>query len=371
MKVAIVHDWLVSMGGSERCLETFCELYPDATLYTLLYDREKITSETINRMHIVTSFIQEMPLAKTKYRNYLPLFPSAIEKFDLKGYDMVISLSHCAAKGVLSHPESLHICYCCTPMRYAWDFYSQYFNRDNCSWPMLQIIPHFMNYLRKWDVASSERVDYYISVSNYIKDKIKRYYSRESEVIYPPVDTDFFLPDGEPENYFLIISRLVNHKRIDVAVNAFNELKLPLVIIGEGPRYKSLVEKAGPNIKFLGFQPDEVTKKYYSKCRALILPSEEDFGITPLEVQSCGRPVIAYGKGGILETVIPGKTGELFPEQSAGSLIDAIRKFRSEKYDPVFIRQNALKFSRANFKKQLENSIQDKIARSKKKAPAR
>jgi glycosyltransferase involved in cell wall biosynthesis len=371
MKVAIVHDWLVSMGGSERCLETFCQLFPEATLYTLVYNPKKITSEIINRMHIVTSFIQDLPFAKKKYRNYLPLFPTAIEKFDLKGYDLVISLSHCVAKGALTYPGTLHICYCCTPMRYAWDFYYQYFNKENLNWPMLRIVPYFMSYLRNWDVASANRVDYYIAVSNYIKEKINKYYRRESEVVYPPVNTAFYLSEGNEgkyEDYFLIVSRLVPHKRIDVAIKAFNELNLPLFIIGEGPKLKKLAKIAHSNIKFLGMQSDEVVKKYYAKCKALILPSEEDFGITALEVQSCGRPVIAYGKGGVLETVIPGKTGELFYEQSSKALINVLKNFNPGKFDSEFIRQNSLKFNKECFRTQLENTIQDKLKKRKNKS---
>lgn len=365
MKVAIIHDWLVSMGGSERCLEAFCQLFPDATIYTLVYDPRKITSEHINRMHIVASFIQDLPLARTKYRNYLPLFPAAIERFDLKGYDLVLSLSHCVAKGVVTYPETVHVCYCCTPMRYAWDFYPQYFNSENLSWPALKVAPYFMDYLRRWDVVSSERVDYYIAVSDYIKEKINRYYHREAEVVYPPVNTDFYLSDGRCDDYFLIVSRLVPHKRIDIAIKAFNELKLPLFIIGEGPKLKKLVEIAGPNIRFLGMQPDEEVAKYYARCKALVLPSEEDFGITALETQSCGRPVIAYGKGGVLETVIRDKTGIFFHEQTREAVIDAIRNFKPEKFDPAVIRQNSLRFNSDRFRSQLENAIKDRMKKGK------
>jgi len=362
MKVAIVYDWLVWMGGGERCLEVFCELFPDAIIHTLLYSPEKITSEIIKKTKIKTSFIQNLPFAKKYYRNYLPLFPTAIEQFDLRDYELVLSFSHCVAKGVITSPETCHISYCCTPMRYAWDFYHEYFNQAKYNGASKYIIPFFINYLRTWDVISAHRVNYYIAISNYVKKKIKKYYNCESDVIYPPVNTSFYLPsDSKPDKYFLIVSRLVPQKKIDIAIKAFNTLGFPLIIIGTGPEEKYLKSISKQNIQFLGWQPDEVVKKYYAECRAFLLPGEEEFGITPLEVQSCGRPVIAFAKGGAKETVINNQTGILFYPQTPSALKDVILNFDDSKFDPKTIRNHSLKFSKDNFKTNLKNYIDTKL----------
>jgi glycosyltransferase involved in cell wall biosynthesis len=357
LKVALIHDWLTGIRGGERVLEVFCELFPEASLFTLLHLPGKLTP-TIERMEIKTSFINRLPFASKVYRHYLPLFPAAIELFDLSGYDLIISISHCVAKGVIPPPSSLNVCYCLTPMRYAWDQYHHYFGKDKLSFFSRRFIPLVMNYLRTWDVASSNRVDRFIASSENVKRRIERYYRRDAEVIYPPVDNDFFTPAGQEGDYFLLVSALVPYKRLDLAVTAFNKLELPLFIIGEGPEYRQLKKMAKDNIQFLGRVSDEELRGLYRRCRALIFPQEEDFGIAALEAQACGRPVIAYGKGGVLETVIPDETGIFFTEQSVDALTGAVDMFRSKKFNKESIRNNALRFSRKLFKERISSFIE-------------
>jgi len=365
MKVAIIHDWLVNSGGGEKCLEVLCELFPHADLYTLVYNPGRIASRRITSMNVKTSFIQNLPFAKSKYRYFLPFFPAAVEQFDLREYDLVLSFSHCVAKGAITSPGTCHICYCCTPMRYAWDMYHDYFNENNSSLFKRIVTAHFMKYLRMWDVSSVNRVDYFLTLSGYISDKIKKYYNREAQVMHPGVDTDFYTPQGNskpenPSNYFLIVSRLVTQKRIGLAVEAFNRLGLPLVIIGTGPDQGALKKMAAANITFLGWQPDEVLREYYRDCKAFLLLNEEDFGITPLEAQSCGKPVIAYGKGGALETVINGVTGTFFHSQTVESLVETIKDFNPSLFDGKIIRAQAMKFNVKDFKLRLWQAIMDR-----------
>ncbi|MCD6452244.1 MAG: glycosyltransferase [Acidobacteria bacterium] len=358
MKVALIHDWLTGMRGGERVLEVFCELFPDAKIFTLLYIAGRLTPR-IEGMEIETSFIDRLPFSSRIYRHYLPLFPAAVELFDLRGYDLIISISHCVAKGIISPPSSLHICYCLTPMRYAWDQYHHYFGEDRLGFFSRKIVPLFMNYLRTWDVASSRRVDLFVASSKNVKRRIRKYYRREAEVIHPPVDTDFFTPGGEDGGYFLLVSALVPYKRVDLAVATFNQLGLPLLIVGEGPESRRLRKMAKENIRFLGRVSDEKLRELYRGCRALIFPAEEDFGIAPLEAQACGRPVIAYGKGGVLETVIPEETGVLFPEQSVPAMVSAVDKFQRLGFNKEVIRKNALRFSPERFKEGISTFIKE------------
>ncbi|MCK4401930.1 glycosyltransferase, partial [bacterium] len=359
--------WLTGMRGGEKCLEIFCELFPNADIFTLVHIPEKVT-DTINRMNIKTSFIQNLPFAKTKYRNYLPLFPIAVESFDMRGYDIVLSSSHCVAKGALTSPETYHICYCYTPMRYAWDMYHEYFSHERLGAISKFYVPFFMNRIRVWDEASSRRVDDFIAISKHVATRIKHYYRRESSVIYPPVDTDFYTPMPEviPEtmsrnkNFYLMISALTYYKRIDIAIKAFNELNLPLIIIGSGPEEKRLKALAGHNITFLGWQPDNILHEYYAMCKGFIFPGKEDFGITPLEAQSCGKGVIAYAEGGVLETVKHGVNGVLFKEQNPHSLIEAVKTFEKMRFDKDNIRKNALCFNKQRFKKEIKDAIMNK-----------
>jgi glycosyltransferase involved in cell wall biosynthesis len=367
MKVAIVHDWLTGMRGGERCLEVFCELFPEADLFGLLHVPGSV-SPIIERMNIKTSFIQGLPLSRKWYRKYLPLFPMAVERFNLKGYDLILSCSHCVAKGIIPPPDAPHISYLLTPMRYAWDMYEDYFgsNKD-------KIISVFIHYLRMWDVTSSERIDHFLCISEHVKNRIKKYYRREAEVIPPPVDTKRFKLRNEKKDFFLMVSSFSPYKRIDLAIEAFNRLKYPLKIIGSGPEKKRLRSMAVSNITFLGWQPDDVVADHYSRCRGLIFPGEEDFGIAPLEAMASGRPVIAYGRGGALESIVSydqkekaeGKapTGLFFYEQSVDSFIDAVEQFiRIEKeFDPGAIRNHTLQWDREIFKEKIKKSIFEKI----------
>jgi len=367
MKVAIIHDWLTGMRGGERCLEIFCELFPEADLYTLLHIPGSV-SPTIEKMGIKTSFIQNLPFSKKGYRKYLPLFPMAIESFNLKGYDLILSCSHCVAKGIIPSPDALHISYVLTPMRYAWDMYGEYFGENRN-----RMILFFIHYLRMWDVTSSQRVDHFLCISKHVENRIKKFYRREAEVIHPPVEIKRFRLQDRKENFFLIVSSFAPYKKIALAIEAFNRLGYPLKIIGSGPEEKRLRSMAGSHVEFLGWLPDEVIADCYSKCRALIFPGEEDFGIVPLEAMACGKPVIAYGRGGTLETIISydqrgsvkgdTPTGLFFYEQNIDSLINAVEQFgRIEReFDPVAIRNHTLKWDTEIFKEKIKKNIVQKM----------
>ena len=361
MKIAIVHDWLTGMRGGEKVLETLCEIYPDADIYTLIHIKGSV-SEEIEKHKIFTSFLQNMPLVKKKYRYYLPLMPKAIEKFELNEYDLIISSSHCVAKGIFPRKDALHICYCHTPMRYIWDMYDEYFSKGKANIFVRGVMGFLKPFLRKWDVESSKRVNYFIANSKNIADKIKKYYKKDAEVIYPPVDTEKFTPTNEiQEDFYLVVSAFAPYKRVDLAIKAFNILGYPLKVIGTGQEEKKLKRIAKQNIEFLGWQNEDSIRRYYSKCKALIFPGEEDFGIVPVEAMSCGKPVIAYGKGGALETVIDGITGVFFYEQTTDSLIEAIKKFEGIKWDSIEIRSHSLKFDKNIFKKKIKEYIETKI----------
>ena len=361
MKVALVHDWLTGMRGGEKVLEELCRLYPSADIYTLVYQPENV-SEIINRMSVRTSFIQRLPFARKRHQVYLPLFPAAIEQFDLSGYDLVISSSHCAAKGVITRPDTCHISYIHAPMRYAWDMYHQYFGPSQSGSVSRFLISLFISYLRLWDRVSADRADYFIANSRHTARRINKHYRRTAEVVYPPIDTDFFTPDSQPrQDYFLVVSALVPYKRIDIAINACNKLKLPLVVIGKGVEHTRLQSMASPVVKFLGYQSDEQIREHYRQCRALLFPGEEDFGIVPLEAQSCGCPVIAYAAGGALETVTEPERGLLFPEQTGASLAQAIERFAKLHFEPELIRQAAMSFSQQAFRRRMQQIIEEKF----------
>jgi len=367
MKIAIVHDWLTGMRGGERCLEVFCELFPQAHLYTLLHLQGSVSPQ-IEKMSITTSFIQTLPFSKKGYRKYLPLFPMAVEGFDLKGYDLILSCSHCVAKGIIPPPDALHISYMLTPMRYAWDMYGDYFGERKSRW-----IPLFIHYLRMWDVTSSQRVDHFLCISKHVENRIKKFYRRDAEVIHPPVDIRRFRLSDEKEDFFLIVSSFAPYKRIDLAIEAFNRIEYPLKIIGSGLEEKKLRSMARSNVVFLGWQSDETVADLFSKCRALIFPGEEDFGIVPLEAMASGKPVIAYGRGGALETIVSydqlgkggGKapTGLFFHEQKVNSLIDALEQFTKIEgdFNPALIRNHALHWDREIFKEKIKKNIYEKM----------
>lgn len=377
LKIALIHDWLTGMRGGEKCLEALCEIFPEADIFTLLWKRGSV-SRRIEAMKINTSFIQKLPFLG-KYRHYLPLFPTAIELFDLSDYDLVISVSHCVAKGVITRPDTLHICYCLTPMRYVWDMYHSYFGEVRGGRIYKSLIPIFANYLRMWDVGSSIRVEYFIAISTYIANRILKYYGRQADVVYPPVDCSLFKPSERVDDYYLMVTAFAPYKRVDLAIHAFNSLKLPFVIIGTGQDEKRLKNMAGDNIEFLGWQSDETIRDYYSRCKALIFPGVEDFGIVPLEAQACGRPVIAYGLGGICETVLPvnlqqglalkqpmetkdtlSPTGIFFYEQTATAIINAVKEFEKiqDIFDSANIRKHAVKFDMPIFKEKIKVCIE-------------
>jgi glycosyltransferase involved in cell wall biosynthesis len=371
MKIALVHDWLTGMRGGEKVLEVFCELFPDAHLYTLLHNKGSLSS-VIEDMDIRTSFIQKLPFVKKKYRHFLPIFPTAIERFDLREYDLVLSSSHCVAKGVVTSADTLHICYCFTPMRYIWDLYNLYFGKERAGMFTRLASSLVLNYLRKWDLASCSRVDKFVAISRYIAERIKKNYGRDSDLIYPPVDCSYFEPALSNKNFYLMVSPLAPNKRVDIAVEAFNTIGLPLIVIGSGQEEKKLEKMAGKNIKLMGWQSDEIVREHYANCKALIFPGVEDFGIVPLEAQACGKPVIAFGEGGALETIIPldkrtenrneqlgNATGLFFYEQTAESLANAVARFEDVQgqFNWQAIRRNAESFDRAIFKDRVRTYV--------------
>lgn len=373
-RIAIIHDWLTGMRGGEKCLEVFCELFPEATLFTLLREKGS-ASPTIEGMDIRTSFLQGIPGITQKYRNFLPLFPAAIESFDLSKYDLILSSSHCVAKGVKVPAGALHISYCHTPARYLWQFFDEYFASEN---PLKRrVIKYFIESLKKWDLRSNKRVDHFVANSKNVRNRIKEFYSRDADVIYPPVDvTPKTLPLlserlQEIEHtahgpYYLVVSALVPYKRIDIAIEAFNKSGKRLIVIGTGPELEKLRKEASVNIAFLGWVSDEELVDHYSGCQALVFPGEEDFGIVPLEAQAYGKPVIAYGKGGALETVVPigsagaEPTGVFFFEKTAEALNGAIDVFEKSRgaFNANGIRSNALKFNRERFKQEVMDYIE-------------
>ncbi|KZL90200.1 glycosyltransferase [Clostridium magnum] len=360
MRVAIVHEWFSGIGGSEKVVKAFHELFPDAPVYVFVHNKNNMPEE-YNKMDIRTSYLQKIPFSKTKYQKLLPLMPHAVEQYDLSDYDLVISSSTCCAKGVITKADTLHICYCHTPMRYGWDLYHEYIKDKSTI--MKWIISSQMKNIRLWDKLSSDRVDCFLANSNNVAKRIQKNYRRNSKVIYPPVDTDFYTLKGECGDYYLIVSRLVGYKRVDLAIEVFNELNLPLVIIGGGEEYKKYKTMANSNISFLGRLSDEEIRNYYRECKAFVFPGEEDFGITPVEAQACGRPVIAYGKGGTLETVIEGQTGLFFYNQDKQSLKEAVIKMeKSYKiFDSKVIRKNALRFSVNRFKSEIMDFVTEKV----------
>lgn len=360
MKIAIAHDWLTNMGGAEKVVINFTELYPTAPIYTTVYNRHNLDS-SLQDINVKTTFLQKIRGANKKHQSLLPLMPIAWEQLDFNEYDVVLSSSSSCAKGLVTSPDTMHVCYCHTPMRYAWEFYNEYMEREKLGFLKRKLIPIIMNYIRIWDVISANRVDYFIANSENVAKRIRKHYRREALVIHPPVRASYFNISNVDENYFLIVSRLVPYKRVDLAVEAFNELGLPLVVIGGGPQEEYLKNIAKENVKILGRQSDEVIKDHYAKCRAFIFPGEEDFGITPLEAQASGRPVIAFGKGGALETVVEGKTGVFFKNQTKEDLISSVEKFQEMSFDKQEIRNHALQFDEEVFKKRIENFINEKL----------
>ncbi len=360
-KVALIHDWLLHYRGGEKVLEALCELYPDADIYTLFYRKGRVCP-TIERHRIIASFLNRIPGAHRFYRFLLPLFPLAVERWDLKEYDIVISSSHCVAKGVIAPPHAFHLSYVYTPMRYAWDQYSNYFAKK--AWePFAFLILH---YLRMWDSTTAARVDHFIADSHSVARRIGLYYRREAEVIPAFVDLHAFKPTGAiPTNdYYLVASALVPYKRVEMAIEACQILHRRLLIVGEGPEMARLKTKAGPNVTFLGRVPFEQLRSAYENCKALLFPGEEDFGIVPLEAMAMGRPVIAYGRGGALDTVVDGETGILFSSATAKGLVAAMVEFEA---GPPFSSSaciaRARDFSREKFKQRFRDGFDQALAK--------
>jgi glycosyltransferase involved in cell wall biosynthesis len=354
-KIALIHDWLNGMRGGEKVLEVITDIFPDSDIFTLLLDENKISQKILSHK-ITTSFIQRLPFWRSKYRSYLPFFTRAIERFDLSEYDLVISISHCVAKGAIPAKNAMHICYCLSPVRYVWQFYDQYFGRN----PLKRLVlKPFLNKIRRWDYESCSRVNQFVAISKTVAERIKKFYGREADIIYPPVDTAYFTPAEKPsrEDYFLVVSALVPYKRIDLAVGAFNKLGLPLRIVGNGPELKKLKRMASDNIVFEGWLSDDEVRERYRSCRALIFPGEEDFGLTPIEANACGAPVIAFRKGGVVESVVDGVTGIFFDEQTEDSLIEAVKKFEISKFDINACRAQSLKFDTEVFKEKFSDYI--------------
>lgn len=343
LKVNLAHDWLTGMRGGEHCLELLCRGFPSAPVHTLICRKDSI-SDDIRSHPIQTSWLQRVPGIFDYYRYGLPLFPSAISSFKPESSDLVISTSHCVAKGMPKPAGSRHICYCFTPMRYAWVFYEEYFGKNLLKKALLKPV---LNHLRAWDLAASGRVDTFIGISKHVCSRIEQFYKRDAELVYPPVKTTFYTPDEkvEPEEFDLVVSALVPYKRIDLAVEAYTRSGYPLKIIGVGTETEHLKARAGANIEFLGWASNESIRDHYRRCRCLVFPGEEDFGIVPLEVQACGRPVIAFRKGGTLETVVEGTSGVFFDEQTPESIQQAAETAGKTAWQTEKIRENALKFS--------------------------
>jgi glycosyltransferase involved in cell wall biosynthesis len=365
LKVALVHEWLTIIGGSENVFKEIASLYPEADIFTLVAQPDTIQKLGLLNHKVTTSFIQSLPFAKTKYRSYLPLFPFAVESFDLSQYDLVISSSHAVAKNVLTNSNQIHICYCHSPMRYAWDLYHQYLSEAGLQKGLKGIFAKLiLHRLRTWDFISTNRVDHFIANSKYIAKRIKKVYGRDSEVIYPNVAVEDFDLVTEKEEYYFTCSRFVPYKKINLIVQAFAQMPdKKLYVIGDGPDFEKTLKVAKPNTILLGYKSFDELKKYMSRAKAFVFAAEEDFGILPVEAQACGTPVIAFRKGGALETVIENDTGIFFNEQSVSSIIEAVNNFenRQHLFDSKIIAQHAQQFSTIRFKKEILNFIQNKL----------
>jgi len=356
MRVALVHDWLTGMRGGEKVIEVLCELFPAADLYTLVYLPEAV-SPTIRRMRVHASPLQGFPCIARRYRYYLPLMPWAISRFRLDDYDLVISSSHCVAKGVRVRTGTPHRCYCHTPMRYIWDMYDDYFGHG--SFPVRFAMRLARGYLRRWDVRTARGVSRFIANSATVRERIVRLYGRDAEVIYPPVDTDFFSRrQGElREDFFLYVGAFAAYKRVDLIIEAFRGLSDRLIIIGGGPEERALKNRATSNITFAGRVDDETIRQHYARARALVFAGLEDFGIVPVEAMACGTPVIAFNKGGVAESVVDGETGVLFNDQHPAAMREAIHRLKTLSLDPEQMRGRALLFSRATFVSAIQRAI--------------
>ena len=361
LRIALVHHWLVTRRGGEQVLEALAELFPSADLFTLVYDRALLLPP-LEHHRIHSSFLQRLPRPTRWYPYYLPLFPAATERLDLTGYDLVISSDAATVKGARTRPDAMHICYCYTPIRYVWNGYETYYNAAG---PIARLtLSSIREKLRRWDYRAAQRVTHFVAISRNIQSRIRECYDRESTVIYPPVDTTRFVLGQAKEmgdEFFLVVSQLVPYKRVDLVVEAFNRCGRKLLVIGDGPERRKLEKRARPNIRFLGSQPRSAVVEAMQQCKAFVFAGEEDFGIVMVEAQACGRPVIAFGKGGACEIVEPGTTGVLFEEQSADSLLGAIELSERLHFDSSVIRASALRFDRQRFLREFSSLCREKL----------
>jgi glycosyltransferase involved in cell wall biosynthesis len=367
MKVALIHYWFVTWRGGERVFKAIADLFPQADIYTHVADPDVVARAFPNR-RVSTTFIARLPFSLRQYQRYLPLMPLALEQLDLREYDLVISSESGPAKGVIVAPHATHLCYCHSPMRYVWDRYHDYRSQSG-AFTRMAMAP-LLHYVRLWDQISAQRVDHYIANSRFVRKRIGAYYRRSAEVIYPPVAVDSFDVSSESEGFYLWVGQLVAYKRPDLLVEAFNELGKPVVVIGEGEMLPQLRRNAKPNIRFLGQQTFDVIRSHYARCRALVFPGIEDFGIVPVEAMASGKPVIAFGYGGAEETIVDGLTGLFFRDQTAASLIDAVRRFESvDNFDRKAIRAHAEKFSEHVFKARFSEYVRDMNRDAREGAP--
>ena len=362
MRVALVHDWLTGIRGGEKVLEALVEIWPDADIFTLVHVKGSGTP-AIESRRIRASFIQQLPAAASRYRHYLPLFPTAIELLDLDGYDLVISSSHCAAKAVVAPGRARHVCYCHSPMRYAWDQFSEYFGAERTGRAGEALYRPLLAWLARWDASTASRVHRFVANSRFVASRIRRFYGREASVLYPPVDTDFYRPSDVPRgDHFLVVSALVPYKRVDLAIAACRLIGAPLRIGGDGPDRARLERQAGGDVSFLGKLAHEEVREEYRRARAVILPGAEDFGIVPVEAQACGTPVVALARGGALETVIDGETGVFFADPSAASLAEALNHLPAVPPDPARLREHAQRFSRARYLQEMRTVVDETLS---------
>lgn len=362
--IALVHDYLTRLGGAERVLAVISEMFPKAPIYTLLYDEQKV-GEVFPKEKITTSGLQDLPrFVRNRPKYLLPMIPRTIENFDFSGFDLVISSSSAFTHGVLTPDNTKHICYFHSPMRFAWDWTHEYIQEQRIGGIKRMAIAHMLKKIRMWDKTASGRADIAIANSKNVQARINKYYRRDSQIIYPPVDVSRFKISHNHEDFFLIVSTLTPYKRIDLAIQLFNKIGKKLVVIGDGPQREFLQNIAGENIEFLGFKDDATVTEYLKNCRALIFSGEEDFGIMPVEAMACGKPVLAYGEGGVTESVIPEVTGEFFHQPTVGSMEDGLgRLMRNYKnYNPQACRKQALKFSKDIFVEKMKAVVKTALA---------
>lgn len=372
-KTAIVHEWLTGYAGAERVLEEILKLYPDADVFSLVDFIPEGKRGFLMNKKVSTSFIQHLPMAQKKYRSYLPFFPTAVERFDLSGYDLVISIAHCVSKGVITTPGQKHLCLCCTPVRYAWDLREQYLREAGLDKGLKGVVANrILDYIKKWDLKTANRPTAIASISEYVRERVQRIWGRDSSIVYPPVDTAYYSPEGARGDFYLAASRMVPYKRIDMLAKTFSLLPdKKLVIIGDGPDYEKVKAAAGPNVTLLGYKGNEVLRDHMRRAKAFLFAAEEDFGIMPLEAQACGTPVIAFGKGGSLETIkgfFPGAvppadaTGVFFADQTPEAVATAVNEFEKTAVSPETCRLNALRFSVENFRQSFTSFVKRNTA---------